>query len=259
MLDREYYYNKTIKKTVAAFGTLFNDIKISRGEDGLSRVPLTFAPKERYLSRINARGPQDAVAIKLPRMSFEITSINVDLESKLNRMNRTIQQGEGGENFKVWQSTPYILGFSLNILSRGHDEALQIVEQILPFFNPNYTLTVKGMEGPDSKTDIPIALTSVNKDDSYEGEYESSRRTVIYTLDFEVRVKFIAPPVSLNSGGLIKAVDVSYFDDEELLSSSRTRTEFEDQIALEPEGFDIEFFEGQIPPVPVIYTERPDE
>lgn len=267
MMSREYYYNKTIKKTVAIFGTLFNDIKIVRpaengGGVGTVRVPLTYAPIERYLSRINAKGPNDAISIKLPRMSFEITSMNFDAETKLNRMNRTVQQDSNGNNVKVWQAVPYILNFSLSIISRGHDEAMQIVEQILPYFNPTYSVTAKGLEGPDSLTDIPISLTAVNKEDSYEGDYENSRRTVIYTLDFDVRVKFISAPIDLNAGGLISAVDVSYFDidsesDTNPISSTRTRANYVDQTSLE-EGFEIEYFEEQFPPIPVTYENRPN-
>jgi hypothetical protein len=264
MMSREYYYNKTIKKTVAIFGTLFNDIKIVRPIEngsgvGTVRVPLTYAPIERYLSRIKANGPSDAISIKLPRMSFEITSMNLDTESKLNRMNRTVQQDGDGNNYKIWQAVPYILNFSLSIISRGHDEAMQIVEQILPYFNPTYSLTAKGLEGPDSLTDIPISLTGVNKEDSYEGDYENSRRTVIYTLDFDVRVKFISAPINLGSGGLITAVDVSYFDNDDStnpIASSRTQSVYEDQISLD-EGFEIEYFEEQFPPIPVIYENRP--
>jgi hypothetical protein len=266
MMSREYYYNKTIKKTVAIFGTLFNDIKIVRpaengGGSGTVRVPLTYAPIERYLSRINAKGPSDAISIKLPRMSFEITSMNLDTETKLNRMNRTVQQDGDGNNVKIWQAVPYILNFSLSIISRGHDEAMQIVEQILPYFNPTYSVTAKGLEGPDSLTDIPVSLTAVNKDDSYEGDYENSRRTVIYTLDFDVRVKFISSPVNLSGGGLITAVDVSYFDidsgpNANPLESTRTRAHYEDQTSLD-EGFEIEYFGEQFPPIPVIYENRP--
>ncbi len=265
MMNREYYYNKTIKKTVAIFGTLFNDIKIVRPAEngsgvGTVRVPLTYAPIERYLSRINAKGPNDAISIKLPRMSFEITNMSLDTESKLNRMNRTVQQDADGNAYKIWQAVPYILNFSLSIISRGHDEAMQIVEQILPYFNPTYSLTAKGLEGPDSLTDIPISLTSVNKEDSYEGDYENSRRTVIYTLDFDVRVKFISAPINLSeSGGLITAVDVSYFDNDNdtiPFVASRTQAVYEDQTSLD-EGFEIEYFEEQFPPIPVIYENRP--
>ena len=89
-------------------------------------------------------------------------------------------------------------------MSRGHDEALQIVEQIIPFFNPSYTVTVKGLEGPDSKTDIPIVMNSLSFEDSYEGDYEASRRLIIYTLSYSLPVKF-SLPIDLNEGGIIKA------------------------------------------------------
>ena len=193
MLGRPYFYNESLKKIVSVFGTIFNDIEVANISGGkmvgVKRVPLAYAPKEKYLARIKTELERD-VALKLPRMSFEMTDISYDDVTKLNRMNRCIQTDAEGNKVKVWQSSPYLLTFSLNIMSRGQDEALQILEQILPHFNPNYTLSVKGLEGPESKTDIPIALEGVAFEDSYEGDFESSRRLIIYTLTFTLRTKF---------------------------------------------------------------------
>lgn len=251
MLNYEYFYNKTIKKTVALFGSLFNDIKIARLENGkingTTRVPLSYAPRERYLARIKSEGLREQVAIKLPRMSFEITDMSFDQTSKLNRVNRTTQVDENNNLVKIWQATPYNLTFSLNIISRGQDEALQIVEQILPHFNPNVTVTAKGMEGPDSRTDIPITLQSITSEDSYEGDFENSRRTIIYTLTFEVKIKLIAPIV--RNAKIIKAVDVEYFDFNEtdaFLSATRTQIVTEDQ-ASNDQSYIIEYSDSPLP------------
>jgi len=228
MLGNDYFYNENIKRTVAVFGSLFNDIYIAkRGANGIQdiqRVPLAYAPKERYLARIN-QSEQGDISIKLPRMSFEITSIEYDTESKLNKLNKTIQSKDG-DKFRVWQTAPYKLGMSLHIMSRGQDEALQVVEQILPFFNSAYAVTVKGMEGPDSRTDIPITLSSVNFEDDYQGDFESSRRVVIYTLEFSISVKFGLP---MTSAKLVKNVTTNFTDDDGgLLTSVNVRTKYSD-------------------------------
>jgi len=212
MLGQSYFYNETLKKTVAVFGTLFNDIEIaniSAGKMvGVKRVPLAYAPKEKFLARIDADAAND-IALQLPRMSFEMSDISYDETTKLNRLNRTVQTNSEGNKVKVWESTPYRLSFDLNIMSRGQDEALQILEQILPHFNPNYTVTVKGLEGPESKTDIPITLESVNFEDGYEGGFESSRRLLVYTLAFNLKSKFSFFPSTI---GIIETVDTFFYD-----------------------------------------------
>lgn len=197
---------------VAVFGQLFNDIEIAQVTGGkmvgVKRVPLSYSPKEKFLARIKV-GIENSVALQLPRMSFEMTGISYDSATKLNRMNRCIQTDSEGNLIKVWQGAPYIINFSLNIMSRGQDEALQILEQIIPHFNPNYTISVKALEGPESVTDVPIVLTDVTSEDGYEGDFESSRRLIVYTLTFSARTKFTSNP---NTVGLIKAVDTSFYD-----------------------------------------------
>jgi len=197
---------------VSIFGQMFNDIEIANVSGGktigLKRVPLAYAPRAKYLARLKANTERD-VALKLPRMSFEMTDFSYDASTKLNRMNRSIQTDAEGNRVKVLQASPYLIGFSLNIMSRGQDEALQILEQILPHFNPNYTLSVKDLEGPESVTDVPIQLTGVSSEDSYEGDFESSRRLIVYTLTFSARTKFTSNP---RTTGLIKSVD-TFFND----------------------------------------------
>ena len=215
MLGNEYFYNETLKKIVSVFGTIFNDLEVANISGGkmvgVKRVPLAYAPKEKYLARIKEETERD-IALKLPRMAFEMTDISYDETTKLNRLNRTIQTDtttSPESKVKVWQPAPYELGFDLNIMSRGQDEALQIVEQILPHFSPHYSLTVEGLEGPESKTDVPISLVGVNFEDAYEGDFESSRRLIVYTLTFTVKTKFTSNP---RTTGLIKSVD-TFFND----------------------------------------------
>ena len=220
MLGHDYFYHANTRKIISVFGSLFNDIYIAKKVDGsltsVQRVPLAYAPRERYLARINEASLDETIAIKLPRMSFEIADITYDSTTKLTKFNQTIQKDADGNCFNVFQAVPYNMTIDLNVLSRSQDEALQIVEQILPFFSPSYTLSVKGLEGPESVTDIPISLNSLDNEDSYQGGISDSRRTIIYTLSFGVKVKFAGPLIPCNNGGLIKAIDVSIMEEEGL-------------------------------------------
>jgi len=234
MLGNAYFYNQNIKKVIAVFGSLFNDLYTAKGKSdgklvGISKVPLAYAPKERYLARINSQTDVDTdVAIKLPRMSFEIVSFAPDTTAKLNRLNTSIQTDSNGNRVKVNQANPYKIGIELNVMSRSQDEALQVVEQILPFFNPQYTLTVKGVEGPDSKTDLPITLNSLDFQDTYEGGFEQGRRTIIYTLQFDIRVMFTVPPAGAS---LIKSIrtDINDYDTGNEITAVNVRTAYQSQ------------------------------
>lgn len=217
MLGNSYFYNKSLKTIVAVFGTLFNNICVAKQVNGklqgLSRVPLAYAPRQKFLARLAAHDPNNPVdvAVRMPRMSFEITGIQYDSTSKLNRLNHTLYpiDNNSTEKIKVYQSIPYNVNIQLNIFSKHQDDALQCVEQILPYFNPEYSVTVKGLEGPDSKTDIPITLQGVSFQDDYEGDFQSSRRTIIYTLDFTIKVKFSGPHD--DRAKIIKMVDVNFY------------------------------------------------
>jgi len=200
MLNGVHFYHATIKRVVSVFGTIFNNIVVGRHSgnkiSNIMRVPISYGPRAKFLDRMNESLENQRVALKLPRMSFEITSIDYDTSTKLNRLNRTLSTGSNSPNKRtsMYQSVPYTLGMQLNIMARNQEDALQIVEQILPTFSPEYTVAIKGIEGPDSKTDVPFILNSVSFSDDYESTVES-RRTIIYTLDFTVRIRF-APDTS---------------------------------------------------------------
>lgn len=191
------------------FGTMFNNIYVLRKTASGSvlnqvRVPLSYAPKDKYLARIQADPDlQDGsrIAIKLPRLSFEITSIQYDQNRKLPKMQRfnVPKKGEPeGKRGQLHSPAPYIIGFQLNAYARNQDDALQIVEQILPYFTPQYTLTIKPFEEyPTIKEDVPITLQGVSFTDDFEGPLEQ-RRTIIYTLDFTMNINFYAD-VRVNS------------------------------------------------------------
>ena len=151
----------------------------------------------------------EAVAIKLPRMAFNITDISYDSSIKLNKQNKKIltDAGSGAESY-IFQSVPYIVSIELNVLAKTQDEALQIVEQIIPTFTPEYTVTIKDMEGVGQSVDVPITLQDVALQDDYEGDYET-RRTLIYTLNFTMKIRFVG---ETKSSKIINIVDTQFHD-----------------------------------------------
>jgi len=214
MLSGTHFYNKTVRKSVAVFGTLFNNIKILRPGSTEEKVPIAYGPRKKFLARINSDrsgSTAETIAIKVPRMSFEITSMEYDNESKLSRFNKRNIPIAGDLNNvnTVYQSVPYIIGMQLNVFAINQDEALQIVEQILPTFSPDYTVSIKELEGTNTVTDVPIILNSVTFNDDYEGDFET-RRAIIYTLDFSMKIKFSG---GTTKEGVIRKVDSFYFTD----------------------------------------------
>jgi hypothetical protein len=199
MLDGVHFYNQTLKKSVAVFGTLFNNLKVRKTGQGEVRVPLAYGPRSKFLARIKQDSDLEdqKLAIKLPRMSFEITSIDRDSSVALNKANKKMLDIAGTELNKniLRQSVPYNLGMQLNILSKTQDDALQIFEQILPTFVPDYTVAIKDMDGVGNSVDVPIILTGTSFTDEYEGDFET-RRTIVYILDFEMKVRFTGRVVS---------------------------------------------------------------
>ena len=197
-----YFYHERIRKSVALFGAMFNNIYVLRknssgGVINTMKVPLAYGPKQKFLERINEVPDlvnDSKVAIKLPRMSFEIVGISYDLSRQLQKNNAFSQVGTTTLNRnKINIYVPYIINFQLSIYAKNQDDALQVVEQIFPFFAPQYTLTIKPLnDHPDLKEDVPISLTSVSFTDDYEGAQEQ-RRTIIYTLDFDMKVNFYGP------------------------------------------------------------------
>jgi len=207
MLSGNHNYNRTLQKVVAVFGTLFNNLKILRVGGTEERVPLSYSNKQKYLQRIHSEADyeDESVAIKLPRMAFEITDISYDADNKLSRFNKkTISENSTDKSF-VYQSVPYTIGMQLNVFAKEMDTALQIVEQILPSFVPEYTITIKDFEGEGKDADVPVTLNSLSVQDDYEGDMES-RRTIIYTLDFAMKIKFFGEVVQQP---LIKSVEAS--------------------------------------------------
>jgi len=216
-----YYYHQIIRKTIISFGTVFNQIFIKH-KDGDGdiynelRVPLAYGPSQKFLARIDQQADLNKpIQITLPRMSFEMTSIRYD-PSRKTGVTQTFKASDGTNLKKVFMPVPYDIGFELNILSKLNDDALQIVEQILPYFQPSFTLSVDLVDSIGEKRDIPLVLENISFQDDYEGDF-STRRALIYTLNFTAKT-YLFGPVSDTTDGLIRKVQVDYH------SSTNTNT-----------------------------------
>ena len=210
-----YYYHEILRKTIIAFGTIFNDIHI-RHRDGAGketsdmRVPLAYGPMQKFLARLEQQPDLNrAVQITLPRMSFETTNIAYDATRK-GGITQTFKAvpSSGGDVRKVFMPVAYNLGFELNILVKLNDDALQIVEQILPYFQPSFNVTIDLVNVIGEKRDVPIVLDNISFQDDYEGDF-ATRRALIYTLNFTAKT-YLFGPVAESSEGLIKKVQVDY-------------------------------------------------
>ncbi len=197
-----YYYNESMRKMTVAFGQLFNNIQIKRKDSNNAviqsiRVPLAYAPKEKFLTRLDQQPDLNSreVAITLPRMSFEISTIQYDASRKLNKIQkfRAVKTGAEGKILDYnYMPVPYNISYDLNIFTATAESGLQIVEQILPFFQPDYTVTVNAIPSLNIKRDVPIVLNNVNYDDSYSGDF-TTRRAVTYTLGFTAKTYLFGP------------------------------------------------------------------
>ena len=211
-----YFYNETIRKTVIAFGTLFNNISIKKyGTDGKSisqiKVPIAYGPIQRFLARIEQQPNfDDNVAISLPRLSFQLTSYVYDAARKASPVQKFTMLSPTSKTKvkKMYMPVPYDVGFRLSFAAKLQDDALQIIEQILPFFQPSYSVTINMLEGVDEKRDIPFTLTNVGFVDEYEGDF-STRRFIQYDLDFVAKTYFYQE-VPTDENGIIKKVQVDY-------------------------------------------------
>ena len=206
----EYFYNEIFRKTIISFGTLFNNITIKQ-EGSVVKVPLAYGPIQKFLARLEqAPNLSQATAISLPRMSFEFTGLTYDPARKVTTTQQIAVKDPDSETDtkKAFMPVPYNMQFELAIMCKLNDDALQIVEQILPYFQPQYNLTVQLVESIKEKRDIPIVLENVTMQDDYEGDY-TSRRVLMYTLRFTAKT-YLFGPVTSASKDIIKQVSVRY-------------------------------------------------
>ena len=221
-----YFYHEIIRKTVISFGTLFNDIYV-RHEDGAGndiseiKVPVAYGPRQKFLARIQQQPELNkATQISLPRMSFEMTSISYDSTRK-SGITQTFKAKDGDKMKKVFMPVPYNIGFELNILTKLQDDGLQIIEQILPFFQPGFNLSVDLVKSIGEKRDIPMILQSISQQDDYEGDF-ATRRALIYTLQFTAKT-FMFGPIADSTDGLIRKVQLDYYSDTDQQTAKRVQ------------------------------------
>ena len=199
----QYFYNESLRKCIIAFGSLFNDIYITRknasGTDSQSmKVPLAYGPKQKFMVRLDADPNLDQkVAITLPRIGFEIAGFDYDPSRKLNRIIKRKKVANTADKALKAMSTqyspvPYNLTFELFVMTKNSDDGIQIVEQILPFFQPEYTVTINEVPEMSIIRDVPIVLNNIGYEDTYTGGF-TERRAIIYTLNFTAKAYVYGP------------------------------------------------------------------
>ena len=219
MLGNRQFYHETVRNIIVGFGTLFNDIHVVRKNNSgvvtqSMKVPLAYGPKQKWLTRLDQDAGLDSkVAITLPRMGFEIQDLTYDPARKLNRVQKFKKVKSSASNSNKLDSqfmpVPYNLNIQLYAMAKQSDDALQIVEQILPYFQPDLHLTIKDMPEMGVARDIPIVLNSINYEDNYQGDY-TERRAIMYTLDFTTKFYLYGP---VTSSKVIKTVQVDQYTD----------------------------------------------
>jgi len=233
-----YYYHQIIRKTIIGFGTLFNNIYIrhtDRNNDIIddTKVSLSYGPIQKFLAKIQQQEQlTKPIAITLPRMSFEMVSISYDSTRK-SGITQSFKASDGTNLKKVYMPVPYNIGFQLSILTKLNDDALQIIEQILPFFQPSFNLTIDLISSIGEKRDIPVVLDSISFTDDYEGDF-SSRRALIYTLNFTAKI-YLFGPIADTTDGLIRKVQVDTYAGTDVNTVKR-----EMRYTLTPDPIDAE-------------------
>jgi len=201
-LYNEYFYHKTIFKSVATFGTLFNDITVKRKTSNGNtvkelKVPLSYGPRSKFLSKIEVQNADGSVnkkaAITLPRLSFEMSGFSYDSQRKLNSLGVRYNKSETGSEKSMYNPVPYNIGFSLNVYVEHFDEGLQIIEQIVPFFSPYLNIPSKLVyDDMGIVDDVPVLLNDVSLEESYEGQFED-KRVIMWNLSFTLKTNIFKP------------------------------------------------------------------
>ena len=226
----EYFYNEILRRTIISFGTLFNSITIKQTNSSdnvvsVVRVPLAYGPTQKFLARLEQSAElSKSTAMTLPRMSFEFTGLTYDSTRKVSTTQQyTVKDPDNGsESKKVFMPVPYNMQFELSIMTKLNDDALQIVEQILPYFQPAYNLSVELVESIQEKRDIPIILENITMQDDYEGDY-TTRRVLLYTLRFTAKT-YLFGPVTTATKDIIKKATVGYLSGTDTSNTTREIT-----------------------------------
>ena len=208
----EYFYNEILRSCIIGFGSLFNGIEVQHtndsGTQSVIQVPIAYGPTQKFLARLQQEANLNRpVQMTLPRMSFEFTSLQYDSTRKTTKTQSFLTTTPDGSEIKrVYAPVPYNMGFTLSIYTKLNDDMLQIIEQILPYFQPHYNLSIKFLGNLNEIRDIPVQLDSISMDDDYEGNFET-RRALVYTLTFTAKT-YLYGPVADVSGDIIRKVTV---------------------------------------------------
>lgn len=244
---QEKFYHGTVRKAIIAFGNLFNNIHIDRRNEfgnvaQTLKVPLSYSPRQKFLARIEQLpNPDDTkLQVIIPRMAFELVSITYDPARRIApvQTSRAINTTSTTVN-KQYAPTPYNLGVNLYAYVKNQDDGLQIVEQILPYFNPDFNLTLNAIPELNIKNDLPIILDNVSYDDQYEGDF-TQRRAIIWTLSFTLKLNFFGP---ISKQGIIRTASVNTFNNAELTQQLQNYSVRVDPTSAVP-GDDIGFVES---------------
>ena len=211
----EYFYNEIFRSVIIGFGSLFNDIEIRHKNDqdqtwSEVKVPLAYGPTQKFLARMQQEANLNKpIQMTLPRMSFEFTNLAYDPSRKSTKnQSFTVATPDGQQIKRVYSPVPYNMTFVLSIYTKLNDDMLQIIEQILPYFQPSYNLSIKFLGNLNEIRDIPIQLDSVNMEDDYDGNFDT-RRALVYTLTFTAKA-YLFGPITDVTGDIIKKVTVGY-------------------------------------------------
>lgn len=224
------YYHGIIRKYIVMFGNMFNDINIDRfdSEGNVIQsfaVPIAYGPREKFLARLKEDPNLDReFAITLPRLAFEITNIQYDSNRTMNKMHNISNRGSGADVLSTSSTpVPYDISITLHAMFATNEDAVQVVEQILPFFRPEWTHTIKVVDDLDHYVDVPTILQDMSITDSYDADFES-RRAIIYTFNFIVKGYLYGP---VKNRGVIKRTQVDLYEGDVGVSNARSRVDLE--------------------------------
>ena len=205
----EYFYNEIFRSVIIAFGSIFNGIEV-RKDSSVIKVPLAYGPTQKFLARMQ----QDVdlnrpTQITLPRMSFEFLGLQYDPTRKMTQTQTfAMEEPDGTTIQRAYLPVPYNMAFEMSILTKLNDDMLQITEQIIPYFQPTYTIPIKFLGNLKEVINVPIQLDSIEMEDDYEGNFDT-RRALIYTLRFTAKT-YVYGPIADVTSDIIKKVQVGY-------------------------------------------------
>jgi len=227
----EYFYHEILRRTVISFGTLFNSISIQHKDSNgnvssMINVPLAYGPTQKFLARLEQSPDLNKpIQVTLPRMSFEFVGLNYDASRKVTTTQTFITSNvdDKTEVKRVYMPVPYNMQFELGIYTKLNDDMLQIIEQILPYFQPSYNLTVDLVDQIGEKRDIPIIIENISMSDDYEGDF-TTRRALIYTIRFTAKTYLFGPVSSSATRDIIKKVSIGYVSGDTTKNPTRDLT-----------------------------------